>query len=196
MWHAVGPDRRVYTYRELYIRETMPSDVARKIVELSEGEAIDYTVASPDMWAKRGTTKGHLQGETIAETFALNGVPLIPADNDRLQGWQRMHEYLADAPDGEPYWQIFETCENLIRTLPALVYDEHRVEDVSDRCEDHAPESARYALMSRPSPAEKQTGLAPDDWIPRQAPKGTVGEVLERLKREHEEREEMERWLR
>lgn len=195
-WHAVDPEGRVYTYRELYIRETMPSDVAKEIVRLSAGENIDYTVASPDMWAKRGTARGGMQGETIAETFILNGVPVIPADNNRLQGWQRMHEYLADAPDGLPWWQIFETCTELIRTLPALVYDKNKVEDVSDECEDHGPESCRYALMSRPS-VKAKTGLAPDDWAPPEKPKpGTVDAILERLKRESEEKEELEFWMR
>ncbi|MNP41772.1 hypothetical protein D3C76_1354920 [compost metagenome] len=53
-WHAVN-DGRVYTYRELYITQTNASDVAKKIKELSEGENIEYTVASPDMWHKRGS---------------------------------------------------------------------------------------------------------------------------------------------
>lgn len=151
LWYAVGPDSRVYTYRELYIRQTLASDVAKKMLELSQGEDIAYTVASPDMWQKRGATDAY-KGESIAETFMLAGAPLVKADNDRLNGWQRVHEYLADAPDELPYWQTFDTCANLVRTLPELVHDDHRVEDVSDKCEDHAPESARYGLMSRPSP--------------------------------------------
>lgn len=194
-WHAVGPEKRVFTYRELYVRQTLPSEVAKKIIELSVGEDIEYTAASPDMWAKKGMAKGGLQGETIAETFLLNGVPVVKADNDRLQGWQRMHEYLADAPDGLPYWQIFSTCDNLIRTLPALVHDDYRVEDVSDKCEDHGPESCRYGLMSRPS-VVAHLGLAPDDWAQTTAPRGTVEEILQRLKHEREEQEEYNSWNR
>jgi phage terminase large subunit len=150
-WHAVDQEKRVYTYRELYITQTLASDVSKKIQELSGDENIAYVVGSPDMWQKRGNSDG-ISGESIAETFSKNGLNVIRADNDRLNGWQRMHEYLADAPDGTPYWQIFNICTQLIRTLPALVHDEKRVEDVSDKCEDHAPESCRYALMSRPRP--------------------------------------------
>ncbi len=149
LWHAVDTEGKVYTYRELYINQTLASDVAKKIVELSEGEQIDYTAASPDMWQKRGQMN-YLQGECIADDFQKAGVLLVRADNDRLNGWNRIREYLKDAPDGKPYWQCFKTCFNLIRTLPELIYDEHRVEDVSDACEDHAPESLRYGLMSRP----------------------------------------------
>lgn len=149
-WHAADTDGHYYTYRELYINQTKASDVAKKMVGLSEGETIEYTVASPDMWAKRGNDA--LEGDSIADTFAENGVVLDKANNDRLNGWQRMHEMLADAVDDKPYWRVFENCENLIRTLPALIHDEKRVEDVSDRVEDHAPESCRYFLFSRPEP--------------------------------------------
>ncbi len=150
LWHACAPDGRVYTYRELYVRQTLARDVALQILQLSGQEHIDYTVVSPDMWQKRG--QKDIQGESIAEIFTTNGVPVIRADNDRMVGWTVMREYMADAPDGVPYWQIFSTCKNLIRTIPLAVHDEHKVEDVSATCEDHALESARYGLMSRPRP--------------------------------------------
>lgn len=157
-WHAVGPDRRVYTYRELYVRETLPSEIAGEIKRLSEGEDVTYTVASPDMWQKRGLHDRQL-GECIADVFSKNGIYLRKADDDRVNGWTRVREYLADAPDGKPYWQIFSNCVNLIRTLPALIHDDHRVEDVGDG-EDHAADSCRYALMSRPRPRpEKKSDL-------------------------------------
>ncbi len=151
-WHCIAPDSRIYTYREIYIRQTLASDIAKMMGEFSEDEDISYTVASPDMWQKRGGMDLSL-GENIADTFAKEGVRLKAADNNRMNGWARMREFLAPAPDGVPYWQIFSTCLNLIRTLPTLIHDDNKVEDVSDKCEDHAAESCRYALMSRPRPA-------------------------------------------
>ena len=151
LWFAVAPDGRLWVYRELYVRRVLSSEIAAQVRTLSEGERIAYTVASPDAWQQRGL-KG-AEGTSIAEVFAKNGVPLIPADNARIPGWQRVRENLATAPDGRPYLLIFSTCRNLIRTLPALVYDERNAEDVSDRSEDHAPEALRYGLMSRPRAA-------------------------------------------
>ena len=154
LWHAADGEGRVYTYRELYLRYTRADQVAEKILEQSAGEDIAYTVASPDMWQKRGAVLkscGGFEGESIAELFALSGVPLTPADNSRIAGWQRVRSYLAAAPDGLPRLQIFSCCENLIRTLPALVFDSRNREDSADG-EDHAPESLRYGLMSRPAP--------------------------------------------
>ena len=113
---------------------------------------IAYTAAGPDMWHKRGHTD--IEGESLAETFARNGVPLLKADAARVIGWQRCREYLADAADGQPRWQAFETCANLIRTLPLAVHDERAPEDIGGHVEDHALEAWRYGLMSRPSAAK------------------------------------------
>ena len=148
LWFAIAPEGKLFVYRELYLRRTLSSEIAKRVRTLSENERIAYTVASPDAWQQRGL-KG-AEGTCIAEVFAKNGVPLLPADNARIPGWQRVRENLARGADGTPNLRIFETCRNLIRTLPALTYDAHDLEDVSDTCEDHAPEALRYGLMSRP----------------------------------------------
>jgi hypothetical protein len=140
-------------YRELYQNHMLATEAAKKIKAMTGFEQIQYTAASPDMWQQRGV-KDALGGETIAETFAKLGVPLIKADNSRVIGWQRVRENLALADDGVPYLRIFSCCTNLIRTLPNLTYDEHDHEDVSGKCEDHAPEALRYGCMSRPTPAK------------------------------------------
>lgn len=152
LWHAVDGDGRIYTYRELYVRQQRADQVAQSIIKLSGDEEISYTVASPDMWQKRGAIlKGDgFEGESLAELFARGGVPLASADNARIAGWQRVRGYMADGADGKPMWQAFDCCENLIRTLPMLMYSPHNREDAADG-EDHAPEALRYGLMSRPS---------------------------------------------
>ena len=50
---------------------------------------------------------------------------------------------------------VFSTCKALIRTLPALQHDHSRAEDVDTEQEDHAPDEARYACMSRPYVTKK-----------------------------------------
>ena len=152
LWHAVDGESRVYTYRELYVRETRAGEVAAMVLELSRGESISYTVASPDMWQKRGAVlsgAGGFEGETLAELFTTSGLSLTPADNSRVPGWNRVRDFLAVAPDGRPNWLCFSDCRNLIRQLPALQFDQHNREDAADG-DDHAPEALRYALMSRP----------------------------------------------
>ena len=102
------------------------------------------------------------KGQSSAETFQRVwgqrkfGTRLTPGANDRIQGWNRTRQCLATYPgaDGTPtaVLQIFEgRCPELVRTLPALVFDEHRTEDCADG-DDHAPDALRYGLMSRPAP--------------------------------------------
>ena len=129
LWAAVSPEGRLIIYRELYVTETLSSRVAQKVRELSLGEKMAYTAASPDAWQQRGLPG--VEGDCIADVFARNGVPLLPADNRRIHGWQRLREALSPQSDGEPGLVIFSTCTELIRTLPLLTYDEHDHEDVS-----------------------------------------------------------------
>jgi len=176
LWFACDPEGGVVVYRELYCRYTLAGDMADRVRELSRGEKIAYTVASPDAWQRRGLGRvgEAISGQSIEETFARRGVPLIKADNTRVAGWQRVREYLS-CRDGVPGLRIFPQCENLIRTLPLLQYDDKDVEDVSDYCEDHAPEALRYGLMSRPVPsvAPKEPAAAAYDPLREDVPRGS-----------------------
>lgn len=94
--------------------------MAQSIIKLSGDEEISYTVASPDMWQKRGAIlKGDgFEGESLAELFARGGVPLASADNARIAGWQRVRGYMADGADGKPMWQAFDCCETSYARCP------------------------------------------------------------------------------
>ena len=144
LWHAINPSMgRVITYRELYVTDHRAGEVATLFLEMSkhpdgQPEEIAYVKASPDMWHERGLGKKAAPGKVIAEEFTDLGINLERADNRRVIGWTRIREYLAEAPDGLPWWQVFETCENLVRTLPECIHDKRRIEDIDSNCEDHA----------------------------------------------------------
>ncbi len=155
LWHTIDPSMgRIYTYREYYITQQRAAEVAKTFEELTGDEQIEYVKISPDAFQERGLGSKAQPGETVAEEFRKLSINVEPADNRRVLGWQRMREYMSNAPDNEPWWCIFNNCSNLIRTLPQMIHDKKRVEDISGDCEDHAPEAARYFLMSRPSPNE------------------------------------------
>ena len=180
LWHAVDPEGRVITYRELYVRETRAEEVAKRVNELTGDEKIAYSVASPDLWQKRGQslmTKGGFEGESLAEIFIKSGFSISPADNARVAGWNRVRDYLAPAPDGEPRWKCFSDCTNLIRTLPMLQYDQHDREDAAQG-DDHAPEALRYGLMSRPAPYSPKTVPKPRRNDPLEMDTGTFGSYM------------------
>jgi phage terminase large subunit len=158
LWHAVSPEGRVYTYREAYVKGKDTPWLAQNNVKLTGNETLRYKVGDPACF---NNTAG---GPTVAEVMAINGWAMLTAENDRKNGWARVRDYLAweENDQGqltrEPTWQIFDGpgapqglgCPNLIRTLPALVHDPYDPEDVNSDCEDHAPDTARYGLMTRP----------------------------------------------
>lgn len=154
LWGAIGTDNQIWIYRELYKNRLTDSEYAEQISALSvypDGtpERIEYTVGDPgSFWVRNPDT-----GVQRWETYALNNVYIIKADNSRVNGWSRVREYLKlrEYQGGlSPWVRISRECTNLIRTLPELVHDENRVEDIADGMEDHAPDSLRYLLQSRP----------------------------------------------
>lgn len=167
-WGAISPEDQLYIYRELYGPGMTYSQLGRAIASLTPPtERIEYGAFDPALWSKEPASTLPLTGAEIimqshkeASGVRLN---LIRANNDRIGGWGQVREYL------KPYLkqneltaklQIFDTCGELIRTLPSLVYDEHRVEDLDTDGEDHAADAIRYGIMSRPKPnltsAEKE----------------------------------------
>lgn len=149
-WYAVDFDGRVWVYRELYVKGMNVDQIAAEINRLSLGETYDYSVADPAIFANIGFVDKS-GGQTIAETFARNGIMFIPASNRRVDGWNLMHQYLAWDAHHKPKLIYFETCYDSIRTIPALVHDTRgtgKVEDLDTRGEDHAADVDRYFLTS------------------------------------------------
>lgn len=115
-------------------------------IKLREGadERIADSVADPSCWNYQG-------GPTIAEQLATaKGAEIMfrKADNNRIAGWEQMRNRMSGGDWPMIYW--FNTCLHCIRTIPVLVSDEHRPEDLDTDGEDHAADAVRYACMARP----------------------------------------------
>ncbi|MDI3298262.1 MAG: phage terminase large subunit [Bacillota bacterium] len=167
-WYAVDEDGRLWRYRELYgwggrpdvgSQET-PAEVARRILEAERGERVAYGVADPAIFAKAQTG-----GPSVAEEFLRAGVAWRPGDHDRLAGAMQLHQRLRPSADGRPMLLVSTGCLHFWRTVPSLVLDRHRPEDVDTGQEDHVYDEVRYALMSRPiaatAPRREPT---PEEW--------------------------------
>jgi hypothetical protein len=85
--------------------------------------------------------------ETIAKTFAKNGIVFYPGSNRRVDGWNLVHQYLRFDEKTNPKMMFFNTCYNAIKTIPSLIHDEIKPEDLDTKGEDHAADSVRYFLM-------------------------------------------------
>ena len=146
-WYAVDFDGRVFVYREFYQSGLDVDQIAEQILELSGKEEYVFSVADPSIFHRLGFVDRY-GGQTIAESFARQGVAWYPASNRRIDGWNLLHEYLRFDENKEPRIKYFKTCFNSIRTLPALIHDDKRPEDFDTRGEDHAGDTDRYLLLT------------------------------------------------
>lgn len=155
-WWAVDYDGRLYRILELYgctkepnegLKWT-PDEVFRRVREIEDthpwlkGKAIEG-VADPAIWDQSG-------GISIEETAAKYRVYFSPGDHQRIPGWMQCHYRLMFDQNGIPMMYVYDSCAAFIRTVPLMVYDEHRPEDIDTDMEDHVCDEWRYMCMSRP----------------------------------------------
>ncbi|MEG1778371.1 MAG: terminase family protein, partial [Angelakisella sp.] len=118
-------------------------DAAAAILEHTH-EKISAYLAPPDLWNSRQET-----GRSVADIFAEKGIYLTKTGNDRVDGWMAVKEWLKpfDDVDGvrRARLRIFSSCRELIRTLPALQYDDGKPSDVAAYPHDitHSPDALR-----------------------------------------------------
>lgn len=148
LWFAQAPSGRIYIYRETYGSGKTAGEQAYEIRLASAGERYKFTVADPAMWASER------EGERFksnASQYQEMGVTLQPASNNRIAGWNRLHEVLDWSEAAPPILQVFKSCHNFTRTFPMLPRHPHKPEDVNTldpALEDHAGDTARYGLMA------------------------------------------------
>lgn len=157
-WYAIDYDGEVTVYRELYVNKNDSStrweaeQIAKEVYRITEqvGETLEYVVADSAIFSKTGV------GETIAEIFKKHGVGrgegcipvLLPSHKDRIAGWAIMHQYLYHDEHTKPKLKYFETCYDSIRTIPTLIHDKNKPEDLDSGGEDHAADVDRYFLQT------------------------------------------------
>lgn len=155
-WWAIDYDGVAYRILELYGCTKTPNEGVKWIAPkvFAEIQRIEkehrwlkgkqiYGVADPAIFSADG-------GESIAETASKYGVYFTPGDNKRIPGWMQIHYRMAFDENGYPMMYVFNNCKGFIRTIPTLLYDEHKVEDLDTEGEDHIADETRYFCMSRP----------------------------------------------
>lgn len=153
-WIAVDNQNKSYVYKELYQPNLIISDAAKKILEFTaQDEKIYDTLAPPDLWNRRQET-----GKSAMEIFGENGIWLTKANNDRIQGWYNLKEWLKPFEDEQSIQTanlvIFKNCTNLIRCLPQIQRDEKDPNDVASQPHEltHSVDALRYFVAGRPCP--------------------------------------------
>ena len=156
-WHAVSPnDGIIYHFLELYTCSKTPNEGLKWTPPQLFAEV--HRIETEHPWLKGKKIIGIADpaiwdaetGESIADTAAKHQVFFNKADNHRIPGLLQCHYRLSFSTEGVPMFYVFNTCKHFIRTIPLLLYDEHRVEDVeTHKNEDHCYDAWRYIMMSR-----------------------------------------------
>ena len=172
-WFAIDPSyNTLVCYRELYLSKHTGRDLARAVLEAEGSDRIDYGVLDSSCWHQRGQL-----GPSIAEEMISQGTRWRPSDRTngaRVAGKNRLHEVLkVDEDTGLPGIQFFNTCRQIIADLPVIPADPRGSDDIDPRyATDHAYDSVRYAVMSRPkafSPFDMGHGVPQQVWRPADA---------------------------
>jgi hypothetical protein len=161
LWIAVFPEGRAYVRHEWNPVRVINADQAKGIASKTKDYGIKVltSVADTGMWTPDGDS-----GESPAETYQRHGVPLQQASKERVSGWSRLRHWLQDAPDGKPWLMMHPDCAYLARTIPSLVSDKHKPEDVDSDGEDHSADALRYFAMSRPAPGSMASKPPAKEW--------------------------------
>lgn len=155
-WYAVDYENRAYMILELYGCTGTANEGVRwtaaqqfdKVVEIErehpflKGRRI-HGVADPSIWDGS-------KGISVAEEADKRQLWFEKGINDRIAGWMQVHERLKFDENGYAMLYIFDNCKDAIRTLPLMMYDEHKAEDLDTDLEDHIADSLRYFCMMRP----------------------------------------------
>ena len=155
-WWAVDHDGTIYRIMELYGCTQTPNEGVKwtpdkQFAEIArverehpwlKGKQI-HGVADPAIWDVS-------RGESIADTAIRYGVYFTPGDHERIAGWMQCHYRLQFDENGYSRCYIFDNCKGFIRTIPLLIYDDHKPEDLDTSGEDHIADEWRYLCMARP----------------------------------------------
>lgn len=176
-WWAVDEDGRSWLYRYYEQKGLVAQAAAKAIVDNTPPtEVIQATYAPPDMWAKSKDT-----GVEIAEKFIQNGVPLVKASNNRVQGHMLMKDSMTpgvlkdpyvigtvfggEAPESLPMLMFFQgETQKCVDDICDIQADENNPNDCSKTPHSvtHSVDMVRYFRISRVFTAEAPEETLPD----------------------------------
>ena len=163
IWWAVDTDGRAWAYREVEEKGLIVQKAAQLAVENTPiGENIQATYAPWDVWARSKET-----GRSMAETFMKNGLPIIQAPRDRVQGHMAIKTMMASMPLTDPYIKslfpegkapatmpglmLFDNLTKMASDLRDIQTDETNVNDCAKMPHEvtHSVDAVRYYASSR-----------------------------------------------
>ena len=162
LWFWVDADNRIYAFAEDYGWNGTPnqglrltdSQIAERIKQKEERMGIwgrdIRRLAGKDSFNKKPDYMGGGQGPSTAEVFSNHGIYIAPGDPSRILKIRQVHERLRLYEDMAPMLQVYDTCEQVIRTIPLLQADDANPEDIDGSGESHLYDCIALMAMARP----------------------------------------------
>ena len=170
-WFAVDFEGCAYQILELYGCTQTPNEGVKwtnkeqmdRIQEIEQehpwlkGKRI-MGVADPSIWDGSHDT----YGISCAEEAEKHQLWFEKGNNERIAGWMQVRERMKFDNDGGAMYYVFNNCKHTIRTIPLMMHDEHKPEDLDTDLEDHLADTIRYFCMMRPiAPRHIETKIKP-----------------------------------
>lgn len=151
---SLSNDRIALLYEQTF-KGVTPEEAARAIKSFcaARGMSVPLIVAQPHIFPS-----SHAKGETVSETFARHGVPMMAGDDDRVNGLSRVRSWLSPRP---PIFVVHPDCKYWIKTVGTLLEDPRHPDDIIDVPEAYPAHGTRLYLMSRPAPHAPKPKLTP-----------------------------------
>jgi hypothetical protein len=139
---------RVIMFHEFYDKHKYPDEWAEIIYDWTRKE-FDDIVADRSMFNPQ--TDGskpisEIMTDKWEQLAGRHWSQMRRGTSNRIGRVATLHNWLSLAPDGVPYLLFTSNCIHTIRTIPALVHDQHKVEDVDTDSEDHLYDALTYVL--------------------------------------------------
>lgn len=149
LWFVVYPQAeglaKVEVVDELVVRETNVDSIAFLIRQREETQQKQWQLSSPllsviDPSASR--SEGTSGGQNVKDLFANAGCWFTKANNDRQGGWAQIRRFLETGRLS--VWK--GAAPQLCDTLPKLVRDPRKADDIKPGQNDHGADTLRYGL--------------------------------------------------
>ena len=155
LWIAVDTKGNAWCYKAIHQSDLIISEAAKLIHEVNGDDKIVVKYGPPDMWNRRQET-----GKSAWSIFAENKEVFVKSDNNRVQGWLAMKEWLQvfevrDEITGKlvktSRMKFFSNCTDIIKNIPLLMRSESNPNDVGDKDHSitHDPDALRGFCIMR-----------------------------------------------
>jgi phage terminase large subunit-like protein len=152
LWGEEDAEGNVTIYEEYYQREEIVSTHATNVhtINFTHGKLPDYYVGDPSI-----RNREPLQGSSVLQEYAANGIYLALGNNDLKAGYSRVRAYIAGVNNRK--LRITNNCVNLISELSELHWASYaskrnlkfyNAKEEQHKKNDHACDSLRYLIMS------------------------------------------------